>query len=180
MNRNIPNDVVRLFVKELTEPRGFHAFSLVNKRVSKLCLAPMIQRFMEMKFTITEETTNYDYPNHNIYRQVSKYVSKRLHGMQRLWRNDVLIEEINWKHGVKDGVGKDFHTESGRLTQIMTWSNNKRHGPYEAYWPTCSINHRIMWALDRRHGLSTTYDLYGRLIRETIWDHGIVISTKEY
>ncbi|MEX1190614.1 MAG: hypothetical protein WEA99_01490 [Brumimicrobium sp.] len=56
------------------------------------------------------------------------------HGLEKRWNNGVLVSEIPFQNGEREGVSKNF-SASGELEKTMEFKNDKLHGKYKIYHP---------------------------------------------
>jgi len=60
------------------------------------------------------------------------------HGIEKRWKDGVLVSEIPFKNGVREGLAKNF-TPSGELVKSMEFKNDKLHGKYKTYHPNGKV-----------------------------------------
>ncbi|NLB63431.1 MAG: hypothetical protein GX801_04910 [Fibrobacter sp.] len=66
------------------------------------------------------------------------YLEGRKHGEEKMWCEeeqyaDVIREQRIWEHGKREGIETYYVCIDGEISGILTWENDKMHGPY-TYW----------------------------------------------
>ncbi|MGM0479347.1 MAG: toxin-antitoxin system YwqK family antitoxin [Bacteroidota bacterium] len=59
-------------------------------------------------------------------------------GKEKRWKNGVLVSEVPFKNGVREGIAKNF-TPSGELVKSMEFKNDMLHGAYKTYHPNGKV-----------------------------------------
>ena len=125
------------------------------------------------------------------------------HGMMSLFDADGRVTaEIPYEDGEKHGEMKTYYP-SGKVQSVITYEHDKRNGVMETYSEEGQLMSRVLYKDDKLDGLSenfytgdsqgllksatyvedvldgteTLFDAEGKMISETVYDHGEKIST---
>lgn len=73
---------------------------------------------------------------HGQVRAQELYEGDTLHGYQRYYDAQGRLErELNYNHGVKDGVETEYYVDRGRVRARTSWSNGVKDGVVSWYYP---------------------------------------------
>lgn len=78
------------------------------------------------------------YETHYKLEETTNDIYSVQHGIEKRWNKGVLVSEIPFKNGKREGTAKIF-SASGELEKTMVFKNDKLHGEYKTYHPSGKI-----------------------------------------
>ena len=101
------------------------------------------------------------------------YVNCKRSGPFRIYspKNGVILEEINWKDGKKEGPAYN-NFSNGKLRLKMYYKDNKMDGPFENYYEDGKLWTKGTYKEDFRDGEWTTYNEQGKELVVQVFEKG--------
>lgn len=99
---------------------------------------------------------------HGQVRAQEMYDADTLHGFQRYYDGQGRLErELNYNHGVKDGVETEYYVDRGRVRARTSWSNGEKDGVVEWYYPEGVVSAKYNYRQGSIEGLVEYFYLNG-------------------
>ena len=109
------------------------------------------------------------------YKNNVKFTGKR-----KVYIDEILISDKNYKNGKLDGPYKLFYRESGNIEYDQNYKNGKKDGPSKSYYENGNIEYDWNYKNGKEDGEWRSYSEDGTLERISQYRNGEYISGKDF